>query len=195
MSEQQGAGSSITGNDRYNNLIAVCVALVSVFLAISNVKDGNIVQAMNKAKADAVSIWGEYQGKRGREFMLATKIDEVKMLGATSPINTTPEGQAVMKSWTDELQRLRDRMKEHIAEAQGHEKDYDTMGFVDDQFDVAETLMAMSLALFAIAALTRVHWMFGFALVVGGLGVFFSLAAFLGWSAVHPAWLGKLLGT
>ncbi len=55
------------GNDargRLNNLVAVSVAIVSVFLAVTKVKDDNIVQAMMLAKSNAVDTWSEYQSKR-----------------------------------------------------------------------------------------------------------------------------------
>jgi len=40
--------------DRLNNWIAISVALLAAFMAITKVKDDNIVQAMLQAKTDAV---------------------------------------------------------------------------------------------------------------------------------------------
>ena len=37
-----------------NNWVAISVAIISVFMAVSKVKDDNIVQAMLQAKSDAV---------------------------------------------------------------------------------------------------------------------------------------------
>ena len=44
---------------RLNRLIAITVVTLSVFMGLCNIKDGNIVQAMQYAKADAVDTWGE----------------------------------------------------------------------------------------------------------------------------------------
>ena len=44
--------------------IGITVAFLSVFMAVTKVKDDNIVQAMMQAKSDAVDTWSEYQSKR-----------------------------------------------------------------------------------------------------------------------------------
>ena len=49
---------------RLNKLVAVTVVILSVFMAISKVKDDNIVQAMQKAKSESVDAWTEYQSSR-----------------------------------------------------------------------------------------------------------------------------------
>ena len=45
------------------------VALVSVFMAVTKVKDDNIVQAMLQTKSDAVDSWNEYQSKKLKHHM------------------------------------------------------------------------------------------------------------------------------
>ena len=45
---------SVATRDRFNNSIAVAVALVSAFMAVSKIKDDNVVQAMQKAQAETV---------------------------------------------------------------------------------------------------------------------------------------------
>jgi len=42
---------------RLNTAVAVLVALTATFTAVCNIKDGNIVQAMQKAQAAAVDTW------------------------------------------------------------------------------------------------------------------------------------------
>ena len=46
-----------TSRDRLNTLVAVFVALLATFMAVTKVKDDNIVQAMLQAKSDAVDTW------------------------------------------------------------------------------------------------------------------------------------------
>src|ERR687883_497884 len=67
--------------NRLNNWVAVTVAILAAFMAVTKVKDDNIVQAMLQAKSDAVDTWSEYQSKRikhhlvemGRDQSLALK--------------------------------------------------------------------------------------------------------------------------
>ena len=49
---------------RLNRLVAITVVVLSVFMGLCNIKDGNIVQAMQQAQANAVDRWGEYQATR-----------------------------------------------------------------------------------------------------------------------------------
>ena len=46
-----------TSRDRLNTWVAVFVALFATFMAVTKVKDDNIVQAMLQAKSDAVDTW------------------------------------------------------------------------------------------------------------------------------------------
>jgi hypothetical protein len=48
---------------RLNSAVAVLVALSATFVALCNVKDGNVVQAMAQAQAGAVDQWAYYQSK------------------------------------------------------------------------------------------------------------------------------------
>jgi len=53
------------GSDRrLSDLVAVTVVILSVFMAVSNIKDDNINQAMQKAKSESVDAWAEYQSAR-----------------------------------------------------------------------------------------------------------------------------------
>ena len=49
---------------RLNRLVAITVVVFSVFTGLCNIKDGNIVQAMQQAQANAVDSWNEYQATK-----------------------------------------------------------------------------------------------------------------------------------
>ena len=53
------------GSDKtLNRLVALTVVVLSVFMGLANIKDDNLVQAMQLAKSDAVDTWSEYQASR-----------------------------------------------------------------------------------------------------------------------------------
>ena len=59
------ADGKTEGSDkRLNDLVAVTVVILSVFMAVSKIKDDNINQAMQKAKQESVDAWAEYQASR-----------------------------------------------------------------------------------------------------------------------------------
>ena len=68
--------------------------------------------------------------------------------------------------------------------AEGHQTEYDRLNFHDDQFDMAEALMSIAIALFGVTALTQRRWLLVTALVFAGLGALMGLAGFLGLE--HP---------
>ena len=42
---------------RLNRAVAITVVILSVAMGLGSIKDGNIVQAMDQAKADSVDRW------------------------------------------------------------------------------------------------------------------------------------------
>ena len=69
MSDLQDRLDLSEAKNRLNNLVAISVAIISVFMAVTKVKDDNIVQAMLQAKSDAVDTWNEYQSKKLKHHM------------------------------------------------------------------------------------------------------------------------------
>src|SRR5436189_5692062 len=71
--------------ERLNNWIAISVALLAAFMAVTKVKDDNIVQAMLQAKSDAVDTWSEYQSKRIKHHLTELGRDQALALGLINP--------------------------------------------------------------------------------------------------------------
>src|SRR5438552_15687118 len=85
-------------SSRLNNLVAISVALLAAFMAVTKVKDDNIVQAMLQAKSDAVDSWGEYQAKRIKHHLVELGHDQATAMRANAP----PQSATVLE---DELKR------------------------------------------------------------------------------------------
>ena len=65
---------------RLNRLVAMTVVILSVFMGVSNIKDGNIVQAMAQAQANALDRWGEYQATRTKTHVAEAARTEIAVL-------------------------------------------------------------------------------------------------------------------
>ena len=78
------------------------------------------------------------------------------------------------------------------AQAEQDQKDYDAANFRDDQFDLADALLAIAISLLAVTALTHFWWLYFVALVPTGFGVLMGLAGLAGWG-IHPDALIRLL--
>src|SRR5436853_5105038 len=75
--------SESNARDRFNNWVAIAVALFAAFMAVTKVKDDNIVQAMLQAKSDAVDTWSEYQSKRIKHHLTELGRDQDNALRLT----------------------------------------------------------------------------------------------------------------
>src|ERR1700742_382494 len=67
------------GGDRLNSLIAVMVAVTATFMALCNVKDGNIGQAMEQDQASAVDAWSLYQAKGTKMNLAEATLDQMTL--------------------------------------------------------------------------------------------------------------------
>jgi hypothetical protein len=180
---------------RLHSRIAILVAGAATFMALCNVKDGNIVQAMAQDQAKAVDAWAYYQAKGMKLNLAESMLDQLTLQRSLAP--AAGEARAILDqkiaSYADQMKKYEREKEEIKATAVGFEKEYDRLNLHDDQFDMAEALISISLALFGITALTRKKTVFWLAGVFSGLGALLGLAGFLGFN-VHPDFLARLLG-
>jgi DNA repair ATPase RecN len=180
---------------RLNSVIAALVAISATLMALNNVKDGNIVQAMQQAQASGVDAWAYYQAKGTKANLAASSREQVELMRDTTP-GVTPELTALFQKRIDEYaaaEKKYDAEKEDIRrQAEGFQKKYDDLNVHDDQFDMAEALMSVAIALFGVTALTRKKWLLGLGILFSGTGVILGFAGFFGWN-LHPDWLANLL--
>jgi hypothetical protein len=182
--------------DSFNNIIATLVAVSATLMALCNVKDGNIVQAMAQAQANAVDTWSLYQSKGVKQHLLESTLEAL-----------TLQREFAVGLDAAKLARLDEKIKECAlkvskyesdkakaeAQARAFEKQYSDLNVHDDQFDATEALLSLSLALYCVSALTRRRWLLAVAAAFTACGTIMALAGFLGWST-HPDWLARLLG-
>jgi len=175
---------------RLNRMVAVTVVLLSVFMGLGNIKDGNIVQAMQQAKADSLDRWSEYQATRTKLHIVETARAEVSAVADGHPpasaIATLSGFDAEIAKYKAEAPRLAD-------EAKGLAGQYDALNVHDDQFDASEALISTAISVAAVAALAESFWLLAVGWGFGAFGLFMGLCGFAGW-AFHPDILSNFLG-
>ena len=169
---------------RMNSAVAALVAIAATFMAICNIKDGNIVQGMGQAQARSVDAWSYYQAKSGKEVLCRNTAALLRAVRAPADQISRTDTHA------DRYAGEKDAIK---RDPEGYEKQYDALNVHDDQFDMTEACLSLSIALLGITALTRKRWLLVFASALMGIGCALGLSGFLGWS-FHPGWLARLLG-
>lgn len=178
--------------NRLNNWVAVSVAILAAFMAVTKVKDDNIVQAMLQAQASAVDTWSEYQSTRLKQHMMELGKDQAQALGATSQAQSAPQLGEQVKHYDSEINRYTQESKELQDKARGFEAQYDALNYRDDQFDLSDAALSVALAMLAVTALTGKRWLLWASFAFAGLGLVMGLAGLFGLH-LHPDSLTKLL--
>ena len=181
-----------TSRDRLNTWVAICVALLASFMAVTKVKDDNIVQAMLQAKSDAVDTWSEYQSKSIKHHLVELGRSQAIVLSSTVAQDARPKWDEQVKYYESEMSRYKNEEEELKSKAREFESQYDALNFRDDQFDLSDAVLSVSIATLAMTALTRKKWLLWISLVFGAFGVVMGMAGLLGLS-IHPNWIIKLL--
>jgi type VI protein secretion system component VasF len=180
--------------DTLNNWIAILVAVFATFMALGNIKDGNIVQAMSQDQSKAVDQWSYYQAKGMKQNLAESVLDQLQIRKAEPGL--APQAAALLDKeiavYTANVQKYTREKEEIKRAAEGAEKDYDRLNVHDDQFDMSEALLSIAIALLGVSALTRSRWLVVFAVLVAAFGVVLGLAGFLGWN-IHPDAFAKFL--
>ena len=162
---------------RLNRMVALTVVVLSIFMGLGQVKDGNIVQAMSQAQSNAVDRWGEYQATRTKLHIDETALAQARVVPALAA-----EGArltAEIGKYETEAPRLR-------QEAESFQTQYDALNVHDDQFDASDAAISVAVAIAAVAALSESFPALFAAWVFGGFGVVMGLAGFLGWALKSP---------
>src|SRR5690349_13516902 len=185
--------ADVEGDDkRLNQLVAVTVVILSVFGAITKVKDDNIVQAMQKAKSESVDAWAEYQAARIKLHVEENGLAHLRLLETTNIDKGLAGKQAA--EYESDIKKYQARSAETMAKAKALEAEYDRLNFRDDQFDLSDAFLSIGVALAAVASLAEAFWLLYVAWGAGVVGLTFGVAGFAGLN-LRPEWLAQLLGT
>ena len=196
LAERLGDAVEKAKESRLNTIVATCVAVTATFMALCNVKDGNVVQAMAVDQSKSVDAWAYYQAKGTKQNLAEQMVDQLGIERDATP-SLTADTKALFDGKIAEYQgkaKTYEAEKQTIKEqAEGYQKDYDALNVHDDQFDMAEASISIGIALLGVTALTQKRWLLAVGLVFGGFGTFLGLAGFIGWS-FHPELFAKFLG-
>jgi len=182
------SGAVEQGRDsRLNSVIALFVAIAATLMALDNIKDGNVGQAMAQAQNHAVDAWSYYQAKSTKQNIAEATADSLQMLRVTSGA-TGPAAAELDKKIGDykaQVVRYEKEKGEIKSQAEGYQAEYDRLNLHDDQFDLSDAGFSVAIALMGVSALTRKRWLLALGVVFFTIGIVFGLAGFREWG-LHP---------
>ena len=177
---------------KLNQCVAITVALLATFMGICKVKDDNIVQSMQQAQANKIDHWNFYQARNIREEVVKGTLLQLRLAAPAQPATEQQHYREAIDQYAQLAVEQAKKKEELRVQAEQDQKDYDAANFRDDQFDLADALLAIAISLLAVTALTHFWWLYFIALVPTGFGVLMGLSGLAGWG-IHPDALIRLL--
>jgi hypothetical protein len=168
-----------------NGIVALLVSFTATFMAICNIKDGNIVQAMQQAQAETIDAWSYFQAKSTKEVIVSGTLDLLKQQGLSA--------QPAVAEYEQKIEKYEKEKSDIKKEAEKNQKKYDDLNIFDDQFDMTEAFLSISLSLLGVTALTQKRWLLYFASGMNLIGFILGLASFFKLN-LHFSFISNILG-
>ncbi len=196
MEQEDGKGENQKEKyrNRLNSWVAITVAILATFMGICKVKDDNICQAMQQDQAKSIDTWAWYQAKKIRLQAAQQAVDQFEVQAVTAPQAVRPLIATKIALYKEQVGKQTTELATVEKEAKGYGEDYEHLNIHDDQFDLSDAMLAISISLLALTSLTQKRWLFGIAMVPTFVGILMGLAGLFGWG-LHSDFLAKLLGT
>jgi hypothetical protein len=170
---------------RLNRQVAITVVILSVFMALCNIKDGNIVQAMQQAQSDAVDRWGQYQATRTKQHIVETARAQITA--------TAPAAKATLEGFERQISKYRAEAPSLAQQAKASSDRYDALNVHDDQFDASEAMVSTAVSLAAVAALAETMLPLLIGWIFGAMGIAMGICGFTA-ITFDPSALSGFLG-
>jgi hypothetical protein len=166
----------------FSRRVALTTAVYAVVLAIASLGGNNAMKEMLLAQQEASNQWSYYQAKvirehlnRGNKLLLETQLAEpTRLVG--------PEREkyrALLRTFTDEEQRMNADKKEIEPKARALEAERDRNQAKDPYFDYAEVLLQIAIVCSSVSILAGSRPMFWFSSGLAILGALTTLNGFL----------------
>jgi hypothetical protein len=175
-----------------NTCVAITVALLATFMGVCKVKDDNIVQAMQQAQADKLDHWNFYQARNIRQEVAEATATQLRLAKVGRPATEAAAYDEAIARYDAKATSEAQKKAELRDQAEQDQRTYDGLNYRDDQFDLSDAALAIAIALLAVAALTKIWWMYWLSWVPISFGVLMGLSGLLGWT-LHPDTLTRLL--
>lgn len=157
----RGAMGQITA-DRRTSMVAVTAAVLAALAAISSMFSSNHLNAAMIEQIEASNQWTYFQAKGIKKSVLEGKVELLPALGQPA----SDADQANLARYKSEQDEIGTQAKGHQAAAQDHRRRHQWMSR-------AATAFQVSIALCAVALLTKKTWawIIAMALGIGGAAV------------------------
>ncbi|RLS53821.1 MAG: DUF4337 domain-containing protein [Planctomycetota bacterium] len=181
MAEIELPEKSSATNNPLDSLIGLMVVIIATFIGICNVKNDNIVQQMQLKQVERNDNWAWFQARNIRQAVYEGVAAELSVPQANETAEIKSFREAKSEEFRKKSESQEKKAEKQKADAEEAQQDYNKLNEKDDQFDLCDAALAISLALMGVTALTKRWGLFYFALIPATLGFIMGIAGFCGW--------------
>ncbi|PHM05941.1 hypothetical protein CK516_37275, partial [Nostoc sp. 'Peltigera malacea cyanobiont' DB3992] len=118
-------------------------------MGICNVKDDNLVQAMQQAQANKIDDWALYQSRNIREEIAKSNVTQLKLQSVSQSSAVRADYEKQIAAYQVIADKEDQKKQEQKVIAEKDQTTYDQLNYHDDQFDLADASLSLSVSLFA----------------------------------------------
>jgi hypothetical protein len=176
--------------DGSNKKIALLVALLAAFLAISEMGGKSSQTEVLTQHVEATNMWTFFQAKTVRQTVVRTAAEELDAQFKDAG-NMPPAVKTQIEQWRKTAQRYdsepetREGRKELAARAKEHEAKREHARGAYHMFEYASAAFQLAIVLAGAAALTTVMWLAIVSIGLGLVGAAFTVLGFVAPTLVH----------
>ena len=171
------------GRDRFSRRVALVTAVYAVMLALAALGGNHAMKEMLLAQQKSSDQWAFYQAKVIREHQyrgqkLRLEADLIERGDAMKPA-ARERIEALLKQFGEEEKRYNVEKRDIEKEAKALEHERDGWQAKDPYFLFAEAVLQIAIVMASVSILSRSGVIFGFSLVLAGVGALLTANGFL----------------
>lgn len=163
------------------NKVALSTSMIAVALALSTIYSNSVHDDLLLAQGAANNAWSYFQSKSIKQNLYEVSVEELQLETENESISDAYKQkiQKRIEDFTKEIQRYSVEKKEIQQQAKNQEAIAQKADHRGIKLDLAEAFYQIAIILSAISLIARskVLWVLG--IVLGSVGVYFSLTAWL----------------
>ena len=185
-------GDGRTGEERFDDTVAIIIAIMATLLAITSLGGGNAAEEVANNNIHASDTWAFYQAKSIRQTTMRVAADELEAQLKMSP-GMAQEARAFLQAKIEEYRKTADRYesepdkddpenplkgegrKQLTARARDYEAKREAAQLKDPNFDFAEALFQIAIVLASVSILANSRRLLLVAVSVGAAATLLML--------------------
>jgi hypothetical protein len=188
LPEHEG-GPAHPAEDRFRARVALAIAVLAMFLAITSLGGGNAAKDMMSCNIQASDTWAFFQAKNARQTTYKLTVEAMELQLQTQGDALKPEARKLIERKMADYRKTIARLESEPETGEGKvelkerakefEHERDRAMRQDPNFDLAEALLQIAIVLASVSILTLSQAVRNVALVTGGIAVLLMLNGFL----------------